>query len=58
MVNGQKNGVGVLMYDNGRTYEGEFENDRKHGRAFERFPNQSTYEGNYVNGKPEGIWCL
>ena len=42
------------MHDNDRVYEGEFENDRKHGIGFERFANQSYYEGLYVNGKPEG----
>lgn len=36
-------------------YEGEFENDRKHGKGFEVFQNKSTYEGMYVNGKPEGM---
>ena len=38
-MNGKKNGLGILMHDNERVYEGEFENDRKHGIGFERFAN-------------------
>jgi len=45
----------VLLYFNERIYEGEFENDRKHGKGFEVFQNKSIYEGMYVNGKPEGM---
>lgn len=35
-------------------YEGQLENDRKHGVGFETFENKATYNGAYVNGKPEG----
>lgn len=43
------------MYTNGRVYEGEFENDRKHGKGYEKFQSESIYDGMYINGKPEGI---
>ena len=32
-----KNGLGVLLYTNGRIYEGEFESNKKHGKGFEWF---------------------
>ncbi|CAD8212891.1 unnamed protein product [Paramecium octaurelia] len=35
-------------------YEGEFNNNRKHGQGWEVFPSKSSYKGLYVNGKPEG----
>jgi hypothetical protein len=47
--------LGIMYYGNGRVYEGEWENDLKHGRGYELFPNNSSYEGQYVNGKPEGV---
>ncbi|CAD8162019.1 unnamed protein product [Paramecium octaurelia] len=55
MANGKRNGKGVLICNNGRTYEGHFENDRKHGQGYEKLPDNSIYEGMYINGKPEGM---
>ncbi|CAD8075849.1 unnamed protein product [Paramecium primaurelia] len=55
LVNGKKNGFGVILSNNGRTYEGQFENDRKHGSGFERFPDGASYNGTYINGKPDGV---
>jgi hypothetical protein len=34
-----------MIYSNGRVFEGEWENDLKHGRGYEFFPNGSYYEG-------------
>ena len=31
---GEKNGKGVIFYFNGRTYEGTFVDDLKHGKGF------------------------
>jgi hypothetical protein len=44
----------VLLYRNGRVYEGEWENGRKHGRGYEVFASKAIYEGQFVNGRPEG----
>ena len=55
MANGKKNGLGVILHNNGRSYEGQFENDRKHGLGFERFADCAIYDGMYINGKPEGM---
>lgn len=33
------------MYDNGRIYEGEFQNDRKHGFGLEILSSFGIYEG-------------
>ncbi len=38
-----------------RIYEGQWENDFKHGKGVEKFANGTVFEGYYVNGKPEGI---
>ncbi|CAD8121411.1 unnamed protein product [Paramecium sonneborni] len=54
LINGKKNGLGVILSNNGRIYEGQFENDRKHGQGYERFPDKTSYEGTYINGKPDG----
>ncbi|EAR82699.3 MORN motif protein (macronuclear) [Tetrahymena thermophila SB210] len=54
ILNSKRHGNGVMVYQNGRIYEGQWENDLKHGRGYEIFPSGSTYDGYYINGKPEG----
>lgn len=44
-----------MAYDNDRMFEGEWQNDMKHGKGYERLANDCVYEGYYINGKPEGI---
>jgi hypothetical protein len=39
----KRSGKGVVVYDTGRIYEGEWENDKRHGRGFELFSNGNTY---------------
>lgn len=39
---------GIMVYQNGRVFEGCWENDLKHGRGYEHFQNGSHYEGTYV----------
>jgi hypothetical protein len=48
----------LLLYKNNRLYEGEWENNLRHGKGFEIFETGSFYNGLYVNGKPEGIYIL
>jgi hypothetical protein len=58
-INDKRHGLGIMLYDNSRVYEGNtwailgnWECDYKHGLGYERFTNLCVYEGNYVNGKP------
>lgn len=46
--------MGILLNQNLKFFEGEWQNDLKHGRGFEQFPNKAVYLGYYANGKPEG----
>ena len=48
-------GYGLLIYDdteNRRFYEGDFQNNCKHGNGFE-YINGDIYLGKFVNNKPE-----
>ena len=35
----QREGYGIMTYDNSRIYEGSWLNDRRHGNGFERYSN-------------------
>ena len=50
----KRSGYGVIVYENGRVYEGQWENDKRHGHGYEIFPDKNTYHGWYSNGKAEG----
>ena len=39
----KRHGKGVIVYDAGRIYEGEWENDKRHGRGFELFTNGNRF---------------
>ena len=43
-----------MVYQNGRVYEGEWVDDRRHGRGYERFSNGNIYQGYYIEGKAHG----
>jgi len=43
-----------MKYTNGRLYEGEWENDQRHGRGYERYPNGNIYQGEFQYGKAHG----
>ena len=45
MIEGQRQSFGVLIYENGRVYEGEWQDDKRNGRGYEQFSNQSKYIG-------------
>lgn len=52
-VNNLIEGYALVMYSPSRFYEGNFQNNVKHGQGFEFLPN-GVYVGNFVNNKPEG----
>ena len=54
LYNQKKNGMGILIYKNGRIFEGFWMNDLKHGNGFEFYNNGNTYMGEYSEGKPHG----
>ncbi len=43
-----------MIYFNARLYEGDWNEDKKHGKALELYPNGSKYEGCFNNGKRDG----
>ncbi len=44
-----------MVYADTRVYEGEWENDLKHGSGLEVLSNGNRYDGHFLNGKPEGV---
>lgn len=52
--NGKRHGKGIMLYGPKRLYEGDWENDAKHGKGYEILPTGSHYEGDFLNGKPDG----
>ena len=43
-----------MRYINGRTFEGGWLNDMRHGKGYERYQNGNVYEGEFIEGKAEG----
>lgn len=54
IVDKQRQGLGVCVYENGRIYEGSWLFDRRHGKGYERFSNGNQYLGDYSEGKVHG----
>ncbi len=51
---GKREGKGLMKYNNGRIYEGEWCNDLRDGKGLETYPNGNSYEGEFKQGKAEG----
>lgn len=49
-----KEGKGVLLYDSGRVYEGNWKNNKREGLGFEKFENSNIYQGEFMMGKAHG----
>ncbi len=45
------NGKGKLLWSDGKCYEGEFKDDKKHGKGIFKWPDGRKYIGSWVNGK-------
>lgn len=54
MVDGKKDGYGVLIMPNGDKYEGEWKNDLQNGKGTFTYANGDKYEGQWVDGNREG----
>lgn len=54
IVDGKKDGYGVLIMPNGDKYEGEWKNDLQNGKGTFTYANGDIYEGQWVNGNREG----
>ena len=51
---GLREGKGVMVYESGRVYEGEFVNDVREGHGYEKYDNQNIYIGYFSKGKAHG----
>lgn len=51
ITNGRIHGFGLMVGGKNRFYEGEFQNNCKHGHGYEAFAN-GVYQGMYINNKP------
>ena len=47
-------GNGVLHYPDGKKYEGQWKDGKKHGQGTYSWPNGSKYFVNYIDGKKQG----
>jgi hypothetical protein len=45
------NGFGIFDWPDGRKYEGEYLDDKKHGKGTFRWADNRTYCGTWVNGR-------
>mmetsp|Transcript_9663 Transcript_9663/g.21781 ORF Transcript_9663/g.21781 Transcript_9663/m.21781 type:complete len:1646 (+) Transcript_9663:125-5062(+) len=51
---GQRHGFGVLLCDNGNSYEGEWKKDKRDGLGIARYSSGDVYDGQWQRGKREG----
>ncbi|KAL7434361.1 hypothetical protein ACHAXM_004017 [Skeletonema potamos] len=52
--NGQRHGFGVLICDNGNSYEGEWKKDKRDGLGIARYSSGDVYDGEWLRGKRQG----
>ncbi len=45
-----RGGSGIMVYQNGRIYEGQWKNDLRCGLGIEHFPNGSLFKGEFADG--------
>mmetsp|Transcript_10870 Transcript_10870/g.11003 ORF Transcript_10870/g.11003 Transcript_10870/m.11003 type:complete len:98 (-) Transcript_10870:62-355(-) len=50
----KREGVGIMIYDSGRIYEGGWHLDRRSGPGYEKYSNGNIYEGEFFQGKAHG----
>ena len=49
-----RDGLGVMIYKNGRIYEGNWKDDQREGKGLEKYSNNNKYEGDFSKGKAHG----
>ncbi len=47
----KKNGSGVLRYDNGDVYEGQWKNNQRNGKGIYHYKNGDVFEGEFKDDK-------
>ena len=50
MIDGIREGKGIMYYNNGDRYEGEWKNDDTHGKGIYYYSNGSREMGDYADG--------
>jgi hypothetical protein len=48
-------GIGIYNWSDGRSYEGEYLDDKKHGYGIYIWADGRVYEGNWNRGKQHGL---
>ena len=48
-------GIGVYTWNDGRKYEGEYKDDKKHGYGIYLWADNRKYMGNWSKGKQHGL---
>ena len=43
----------MFTYHDGRKYDGDYKDDKKHGRGKFTYKDGGTYDGQWENGKPK-----
>lgn len=51
---GQRHGFGILLCDNGNSYEGDWRKDKRDGLGIARYSSGDVYDGQWQRGKREG----
>ena len=54
VVNGLREGKGILYWNNGYKYDGDWNNDKAEGKGICYYNDGNRYEGNLINNKAEG----
>jgi len=51
LLNGKRDGFGVMVYRKNRVYEGQWAHDYREGKGMEKYSNGNKYEGDFKNEK-------
>lgn len=54
IVNGVRQGFGILTRPDGYSYRGIWANDKRHGEGYETLPDGSIYDGDWYNDQKSG----
>ena len=58
VVNGIREGKGIVYFNNGDRYEGDWRNDKMEGKGIMYYNNGDRKMGDYLNGNPKGKHVL